>query len=93
MSCGRDAQEMCRCSIEGDKPLSLAVIECISLVDGGNPDTHPPLHDAIDPDALNNLFRDRESGEVTFSYLDYEVTVTGDAVVTRPSESQPVGAD
>lgn len=89
MSCGRDNQEMCRCTIEGDKPVSLAVIECISEVDDGNPETRPPLYEAIDPDALDNLFRDRNTGEVTFTYLEYKITVTSDAVTTTPRCDDP----
>lgn len=94
MSCGRENQEVCRCSVEGDKPLSLAVIDCISEADGGNPDARPPLYEVLDPEALNNLFRDRNNGGVTFTYLDYEITVTPDAVTTtRRIEDQPVSAD
>lgn len=94
MSRGRDKQEKCRCSIDGDKPLSCAVIDCVSKVDGGDPESRPPLYDAIDPEALDNLFHDRTDGEVTFTYLDYEITVTSDTVTTtRRLEDQPVSAD
>lgn len=94
MSCGRDTEEMCRYTIEEDKPLSLAVIECIAEVDGGDPETLPPLYESIDPEALNSLFRNRSTGEVTFTYLDYEITVTSDAITTTPLlEDQPVAAD
>lgn len=93
MSCGKDNQEVCRCSVEGDTPLSLAVVECISEADGGDPDPRPPLYEVVDPEALNNLFREQNNGEVTFTYLDYEITVNGDAVVTRRTEEQPVSAD
>ena len=92
MSCGSHNQEGCRCPIEGDKSLGLEVIECVSKVHGDDPEAQPPLHEAIDPDALNNLFRDRNSGEVTFTYLDYEITVNGDAVITRRVEER-VSAD
>jgi hypothetical protein len=34
----------------------------------------PPLYDVIDPEALENLFRNT-SGSVTFEYREYEVTV------------------
>ena len=94
MSRRRDNRETCRCSIDRDTPLSLAVIECISKVDSDDPETRPPLHEAIDPDALNKLFRDRNSGEVTFTYLDYEITVNSDAVTTTQQlEDQPMSAD
>lgn len=94
MSYGRDNQEMNQCSIDGDKPFSLAVVECVSEIDDEEPETRPPLHEAIDPEALNNLFRDRNNGEVTFTYLDYEITVNSDTVTTtRRLEDQPVSAD
>lgn len=94
MSCGREKQETCRCSVDGDKPLSRAVIECVSEADDGDLETRPPLYEAIDPEALNNLFRDRNTGEVTFTYLDYEITVNSDAITTtRQVEEQPVSAD
>lgn len=92
MSCGRETQEVCRCSVDGDTPLSLAVIDCISKADGGGPDTRPPLYEVVDPEALNNLFREQNTGEVTFTYLNYKITVNGDAVITRRTE-QSVSAD
>ncbi len=39
-----------------------------------------PLYDAIDPDALNSLFRNTE-GTVTFEYLDLVVTVDHEGTV------------
>lgn len=89
MSCERDTQEECQCAIDGDTPVSLAVIECVSEVDDSDPETRPPLYEAIDPDALNNLFRDRNSAEVTFTYLDYKITVTSDAVTTTLRRDDP----
>lgn len=82
MSCGRGNQETCQCSFDEDTPLSLAIIECISEATGGDPENWPPLHEAIDPEALDNLFRDRNDGEVTFTYLDYEITANSNAVIT-----------
>lgn len=94
MSYGRRHQEMCRCSIDEGTPLSIAVIECVSEADGDDPANLPPLHKVIDPEALNNLFRDRTSGEVTFTYLNYEITVTSETVTTtRQRADQPVSAD
>ncbi|WP_321113099.1 HalOD1 output domain-containing protein [Halorussus salinisoli] len=93
MSCGKENQKMCRHSVEEEKPLSLAVIECIADADGTDPDTHPPLYEVIDPEALNNLFRDQTTGEVTFTYLDYKITVNHNTVTAQPTADQPVGAD
>ncbi|UPV76895.1 hypothetical protein M0R89_20735 (plasmid) [Halorussus limi] len=94
MSHERENRDICRYSIEGNEPLSLAVINCVSKMDDDKPEARPPLHEAIDPEALDNLFRNRRNGEVTFTYLDYEITVDGDAVtITRRLEERPVGAD
>lgn len=94
MSRGRDTGETCQCSFDDGTPLSIAVIECITEADGGDPENRPPLHDAIDPEAFDNLFQGRSRGEVTFSYLDYEITVNSEGkVTTRQLKGQPVGAD
>ena len=37
-------------------------------------DLTEPLHNAINVDALGELFRDN-TGHVTFEYLDYQITV------------------
>lgn len=41
----------------------------------------PPLYDAIDPDALDSLFRDT-TGELTFTYMDYTIQVTSSGTVS-----------
>lgn len=47
-----------------------------------------PLYEAIDPDALDALFRNGQ-GEVTFQYHDYHVTVDHtNAVELRPASSE-----
>lgn len=45
-----------------------------------------PLFRAIDPDALDRLFRDGH-GRITFTYLGYRITVDGD----RHIEVVPAG--
>lgn len=40
----------------------------------------PPLYDVIDPEALEDLFRNT-SGKVTFEYREYEVTVDDEYTV------------
>ncbi|WP_222913399.1 HalOD1 output domain-containing protein [Natrinema sp. SYSU A 869] len=44
----------------------------------------PPLYEAINPDALNELFTSRSEpavGEVSFEYAGYDVVVRGTGVV------------
>lgn len=69
--------------------LSERVVEEVAAAEGVDPvKLEPPLHEVVDPDALDQLFEsipggpDRAAGKVTFEYLEYEVTVTADRRVT-----------
>jgi hypothetical protein len=67
--------------VETDHTLSEAVLSAVAEREGTEEVELPvPLHDAIDPDALDRLFR-RSGGRVTFEYLDYLVTVADDGEV------------
>lgn len=60
--------------------LSVAIIEAVAAQEGVDPTELPePLYESIHTDALDQLF-DSVSGQVTFEYFGYEVTVynTGD---------------
>lgn len=59
---------------------SVAVIDAIGTLEESAPVEIPPLHGAIDPDALDRLVSsvgDADSGAltITFSHADYEITV------------------
>jgi hypothetical protein len=43
-----------------------------------------PLYDAIDPDALDSLFRG-ETGQISFEYHGYDVTVAHSGTVSLES--------
>lgn len=64
------------------------VVEKVADVAGVDPsELTPSLYDAIDPDALDQIFAttataDRTAGQVTFPYNGYEVTVYGDGYVS-----------
>ncbi|WP_049971561.1 HalOD1 output domain-containing protein [Haladaptatus cibarius] len=65
-----------------DEKLSTAVVMALAEMAGDDPaEIGVPLYDAIDPDALDNLFSDkhdgspRMGGKVVFDILDYRVTV------------------
>lgn len=66
---------------ETDK-LSQAVVETVAEAEDVDPIELTPLYTAIEPDALESLFRPRAvdggavSGEIRFSYHEYEVRVT-----------------
>lgn len=70
-----------------DEVPSTAVISAIASIRGYDPIQLPPLHSAIDPDALDRLFasftaaQDGNSMSVTFVYDDRQVTVKGNGTV------------
>lgn len=75
---------------------SEALVEAVATERGEDPTTlEPPLHDLVDPDALDALFRGRESvppfpdGHVAFTMAGCRVVVhsTGEIDVT------PLGAE
>lgn len=74
-----------------EEPLSTAVIDAVADAAELDPaELGARLYDQVDPDALDNLFGDRHdgtprgSGHVSFSLLDYEITVYSDGhVVVR----------
>jgi hypothetical protein len=73
-----------------DQPLSEAVVVAVAAAADVDPlelaREFGPLYDAIDPAALDSLFRsDRETnGTVTFCYAGYEITAdeSGTVVVS-----------
>lgn len=76
-----------------NKPLSQAVIMAVADAEGVDPVDLPPLAEAIDPDALDQLLSGDE-GQVRFNYNGYGVTVDQRGVVdlesvdSKPSQSQ-----
>lgn len=72
-------------STAGAHDLSTAVITTVADAEGTDPSDLPqPLHDVIDPDALDQLFRDRPAadGHVRFRFHGYDVTARSDGTVT-----------
>lgn len=66
------------------------VVEAIADHTGTTPEAlTTPLEDVTDPDALDQLFHDRDTdGQVQFVYEDLSVTVTSDGRVTVISQSE-----
>ncbi|WP_254761960.1 HalOD1 output domain-containing protein [Natrinema marinum] len=68
-------------------PVSIRVVEAVAAREGIDPfEVSPPLHDSIDPAALDALFEptmtgDRATGTVTFRFHDYRVRVGSDGSV------------
>lgn len=63
-------------------PPSKTIVRAVADVDDVDPTELPPLYEAIDPDALDAVFRGRSDGSVTFDYSGYTVTVRENAEVT-----------
>lgn len=61
------------------RPLPIAIVERVAARENVDPLDLPPLHDAVDADALTALFATpgRRVDRVTFSYHGYDVTVEG----------------
>ena len=78
---GPDAHPSQSTATDGGE-LGLRVVQRVAKRKGIEPaDLDRPLHDAVDPDALNRLFRlTGAPGSVTFQYCGHDVTVdsTGD---------------
>lgn len=68
--------------LRSGRGLSTSVIEAVASAEGVDPvELSEPLFAAVEPDALDRLFR-AGTGCVTFQYLGYEVTAHGDGEVT-----------
>ena len=74
----------------GDKTqsISMKVVEKVAEREGVDPlDIPSPLHDAIDPDAMESLVSagsdsgDDEGVRMEFTYCEYEITVDGGEVI------------
>ncbi|MDG5776125.1 HalOD1 output domain-containing protein [Haloarculaceae archaeon H-GB2-1] len=67
--------------------LSEAVLAAVADREGVEElDLEEPLYSAVDPEALDNLFRS-STGEVRFRYLGYTITVDHTGDVTIASEA------
>ncbi|WP_436910299.1 HalOD1 output domain-containing protein [Halosimplex marinum] len=74
----------------------LSVLETVAAAERVDPVDLPPLADAVDPQALNDLFAPA-AGEgvpatVRFEYCGYEVTVRGVGSVTAEPIGRPATA-
>lgn len=71
-----------------DERPSTAVVVAVATVAGTEPLALPPLRETIDPDALDDLFRQtpggrvRKFGHVEFSFAGHNVTVDASGEVS-----------
>lgn len=76
-----------RSSFDDQTPVSIRVVEAVAARDAIDPlEVSPPLHDAIDPTALDELFdptgsSSRGNGTVSFTYRGHSVRVESDGRV------------
>lgn len=61
--------------------LSVRVIEAVADAADADPTTMAPLHESIDPDALDQLIAAGMDGQVSFTFGGHAVTVEGDGTV------------
>lgn len=62
------------------RTASEVVVATISELKGVDPTTLRPLHEVVDPEALDTVFRDG-AGRVSFEYEGYAVTVDNESGV------------
>lgn len=67
------------------KSPTIGVVEAVSRQTDTDPLELPPLYEAIDPNALDNLFNkgggDSSVDSVHFDYAGHSVTVTGNGTI------------
>lgn len=70
-------------------PLSCAVVEAVADASATEATQLPPLHDVVDPDALDALFQPRHTGDeprdsglVSFEYAGHRVRVGGNGDIS-----------
>lgn len=77
----------------GSTSMSMEIVRAVAAQKGVDPmELTPPLHAAIDPEALDRLFKRTPEGEVngrvTFEYDGHTIQVTSDgAVDVEPNEA------
>lgn len=73
------------------EPMAYAIVEAVCVVTEQTMLDIEPLHDAINPDALETLLTDTPTGStvVRFSYAGCEVEITGSGeIIVRGSSDQ-----
>ena len=79
-----------------ERPLSEKVVDTVAEHEGVDPvDLDPRLYQAVDPDALDQLFsssRRSDDLEVAFMYSGYEVVARSDGELSI-SDIEPSSAD
>ncbi|WP_226480542.1 HalOD1 output domain-containing protein [Natrinema amylolyticum] len=89
-----DTQSSNRPSPDAQAPVSIRVIEAVAAREGIDPlEVSPPLHDVLDPTALDDLFEptgasQRPNGTVSFTYRGHEIRVESDGRVALEGDPE-----
>ncbi len=86
--------------LDSDETPVQKIIDALATAEGVDATDLPPLYDAVDPDALNQLFQ-RHNGEtdtealLSFSVDSWNVFVRADGLIrvcdgTQPTDPEPV---
>ena len=75
-----------RATVSTDCPsVTHAIADSVASILGEDPCDIPPLAETVDPDALNQLFRDSplssQGRRLTFTYESFEVTVSSNGTL------------
>lgn len=77
-----------RFTLEEDDHPSTRLIQAIASITNAGHGELNPLHDVIDPEALNNLIHTGDTSVVSFEYEGFHVTVHGEGeIILRNPES------
>jgi hypothetical protein len=79
ISSADESPESCSPSSQEMTPV-VAVVTAVAEAAGSDPLELPPLRNAVDPDALNDLIctDGNRLNSVSFEYAGYDISVTGD---------------
>jgi hypothetical protein len=75
-----------------DGSISYTLVRKVADEKGVDPETLAPLHDVIDPDALESMFDDADgstlrNGHISFNYEGFTVNVDHDGSISLTSAS------
>lgn len=81
---GSNGNEVFRTEWSEERPPSVAVIEAVAAVTGNEPTNLPLLHESVNTDALESIFRPgvEEDVRLSFRYNGFDITVRSDGTVT-----------
>lgn len=75
---------------DADGEGSLAIVNRVAELEDTTPLELPPLHETVDPGALDTLL-ESEGVTVSFTYYGYHVTVTSGGTIAITEETDTAG--